>query len=170
MLKRLISFTVIIAMMLMTSSCGAVKQNQKEMSEAEIQQVLSSVVGGEQALKEAGLKYFSELSNENRNIIDSKKLQESLDTNPESVFVLDIRNKEDFDKGHIQGATNIWWFDVGKNIDTLPKDKPIVVCCYTGQSAAQVVGVLKVMGYNATALLGGMNNGWIAEKMPLTTE
>lgn len=170
MLKRSFIFIMILSILVSASACSIKQQEQGEMSEDEIKQVLKDVVGGEQAVKEEGMRYFSQLTNENKNIIESKKLQEAIEANPESIFILDIRNEKDYKEGHIKGAKNVWWFDVGKNIDMLPKDKPVVVCCYTGQSAGQVVGVLKVMGYNASSLLGGINNGWKTEKMPLVTE
>lgn len=170
MLRKSFIFIMILSILVSASACAIKQQEQGEMSEDEIRQVLKDVVGGEQAVDEAGIRYFSQLTNEDKNIIESKKLQEAIEADPESIFILDIRNEKDYKEGHIKGAKNVWWFDVGKNIDMLPKDKPIVVCCYTGQSAGQVVGVLKVMGYNTSSLLGGMNNGWKAEKLPLVSE
>ena len=55
-------------------------------------------------------------------------------------FMVDIRAPEDYANGHIKGAVNI----PGKvlfNADglaKLPKDKPIVLNCYSGQTASQI--------------------------------
>jgi rhodanese-related sulfurtransferase len=38
----------------------------------------------------------------------------------------------------------------------LPKDKTIVVYCYTGQTAGQTVGILRLLGYDAVSLNGGV--------------
>ena len=49
-------------------------------------------------------------------------------------FLLDIRKPEDFKKGHIKGAKNIFWLDLLKdeNLKKLPKDKKIVLICNGG--------------------------------------
>lgn len=50
--------------------------------------------------------------------------------------------------------------------DILPKDKRIIVVCYTGQTAGQTVGILRLLGYDACSLMGGMVNGWLKSDMP----
>lgn len=160
--KRLVGIVLVIICILF-AGCTNQKMQEKALSEKEIQDIIGQVVGGEEALQEAGMGYFSALNAENRNLMNASSLHELISKDPDGVYILDIRRKEDFDKGHIKGANHCWWFDVGKNIDMLPTDKQIVVCCYTGQSAGQVIGVLQMMGYDAIALLGGMNNGWYAE-------
>ena len=45
---------------------------------------------------------------------------------------------------------------------TLPKDKTLILQCYSGQTASQAMAGLRVMGYKAYNLSGGMNNGWLA--------
>lgn len=136
------------------------------MSEDEIKALLSDVVASQQSIEEAGLRYFSGLSSENNNIIQAAALNERLERG-ENIYVLDIRREADYLAGHIRTAQNIWWFDIGRQISSLPKDRPIVAYCYSGQSAGQVIGVLQVMGYDAKALAGGMNSGWLAAKLPL---
>jgi len=38
----------------------------------------------------------------------------------------------------------------------LPQDKKLVVYCYTGQTAGQAVAGLRMLGYDAVSLNGGM--------------
>jgi rhodanese-related sulfurtransferase len=73
-------------------------------------------------------------------------------------FILDIRKPDDYKKGHIKGAVNIFWLDLMKpdNIKRLPKDKQIIVVCYVGHTASQILVLLKLLGYNAKALKFGM--------------
>ncbi len=52
----------------------------------------------------------------------------------------------------------------------IPTDKPIVVHCYSGQTASQTVAILRLLGYEAYNLSGGMNNGWLANELPTVTE
>jgi len=80
------------------------------------------------------------------------------DNTTNDPFILSIRNVEDYALGHIPGAVNIEYRSVftEENLETLPKDKQIVVYCYTGHTAAQTTALLNTMGYDAVCLLWGM--------------
>jgi rhodanese-related sulfurtransferase len=66
-------------------------------------------------------------------------------------YVVSVRSAEDYEKGHIPGA--VWAsakeFFTQDNLAKLPTDQQIVVYCYTGQTASQIVSVLRMMGYDA---------------------
>jgi len=105
---------------------------------------------------------------------DAKALLDSADKN---VVFLSVRNAADYAKGHIKGAVNI---PFGKGMEqkfsSLPKDKKIIVYCYTGQTAGQTVAGLRLLGYDAVSLNGGIGtpanvpNGWGNKGFPLVTE
>jgi len=42
------------------------------------------------------------------------------------------------------------------NLDKLPKDKKIVLICYVGHTASQMLFALKILKYNVIALKFGM--------------
>ena len=102
---------------------------------------------------------------------DAKKALDSGDT---SVMFLSIRKADDFAKGHIEGAVNIP-FGVGMqdSFGQLPKDKKIIVYCYTGQTAGQTTAILRLLGYDAVSLNAGMgmpvtgNSGWANKGFPV---
>jgi rhodanese-related sulfurtransferase len=165
-MKKVIVAVICLAVLFLSLGCE--NHTHEELSDAEIKAILSDVVASDQAIEEAGLRYFSKLSSENNNIITPQALQERLERG-ENLFVLDIRREADYKAGHIETAQNIWWFDIGKNLDKLPKDRIILATCYSGQSAGQVVGALTVMGYEALSLAGGMNGGWLAAGLPVVT-
>ena len=73
-------------------------------------------------------------------------------------FLLDIRKPEDFKKGHIKGAKNIFWLNLldDKNLKKLPKDKKIVLICYVGHTSSQMMVSLKLLGYDVISLKFGM--------------
>ncbi len=73
-------------------------------------------------------------------------------------FVLDIRSAADYAKGHIPGAVNVPFAVIAKpeNLVLYPTDKPILVACYTGQTAAMTTAILNVLGYDAYSLRFGM--------------
>ncbi|HCJ57468.1 MAG TPA: sulfurtransferase, partial [Clostridiaceae bacterium] len=57
--------------------------------------------------------------------------------------------------------------------NTLPKDKKIIVYCYTGQTAGQTVAALRLLGYDAVSLNAGMGTpatgdaGWMNKGYPV---
>lgn len=113
-------------------------------------------------------KYFEDLKKGCNNLIDAKSLYDKVSAR-ENLFLLDIRKKDDFAKNYIEGSVHCEWGDVIEFIeeDILPRDKKIVVICYTGQTAGQTVGILKALGYDACSLMGGMVNGWLKNSMPV---
>lgn len=75
-----------------------------------------------------------------------------------NIFILDVRKSDDYKQGHIKGAVNIFWLDLmqPKNIKKLPKDKEIVIVCYVGHTASQILVMLKLLGYKVRVLKFGM--------------
>ena len=83
-------------------------------------------------------------------------------------YILDIRSAADFAKGHIKGAVNVGFANVFKaeTLAKLPKDKQIVVSCYTGHTASMAAFALDAMGYNAIPLKWSQM-GWSKNDEPL---
>ena len=108
-----------------------------------------------QAIVEAVETYFEDLKKGCNNLITCEQLSELME-NHKDVYILDIRASEDFENGHLDGAVNICWGALGDHLDEIPKDRKVVVCCYSGQSAGQVVSLMKILGYNVCSLKGGM--------------
>jgi len=124
-------------------------------------------------LKTAIQKYFKGLGEITDATYKNYKISEDnakklLDAKDKSVVFLDVRKAEDYAKGHIDGATNIaFGKGMEQKFNTLPKDKKIIVYCYTGQTAGQTVAALRLLGYDAVSLNAGMGSaatapgGWI---------
>lgn len=76
-------------------------------------------------------------------------------------YLIDIRAAADFANGHIPGAVNMTAKELfsAETLAKLPKNRPIVVNCYTGQTASQAVAALRMMGFDAYNLLYGIS-GW----------
>lgn len=103
------------------------------------------------------LKFLDE-TGDDWNYVLPAEYKKIMDSGKDPYFVLDVRKPEDFKKGHIPGASNVFWKDLLEmdNLEKLPKDKPILVVCYVGHTATQAMVALRLLGYDAKALKFGM--------------
>ena len=88
----------------------------------------------------------------------------------ENVFVLDVREPEEFKAGHIEGAVNVPIRTLAQRLDKLPADKstPVAIVCKSGIRAAYATMSLKLLGYsNVKDVVGGML-AWEKEGLPVT--
>ena len=70
---------------------------------------------------------------------------ESLVKNKE--FLLDVREKYEYQEGHVKGAVNLPLREILSQKDTLPKDRDIYVYCRSGHRSADAVNFLKSLGF-----------------------
>lgn len=76
-------------------------------------------------------------------------------------YVMDIRAVADYEKGHVAGAINS---SLGTVIaDAAASTKPILVVCYTGQSASHATVALRLSGYPTAKVLKWGMSGWRAD-------
>lgn len=76
------------------------------------------------------------------------------------VFILDVRQQDEYDAGHIDRAVLIPLNALPDRFGELPKDRLIVVYCRSGARSARAVGFLRTQGFaNAFSLAGGFA-GW----------
>lgn len=97
-----------------------------------------------------------------------------------SIFLIDLRKKEEYKKFHVKGAKNIFWLDLlkDKNIKKLPKDKTIFLICYVGHTSSQAMVLLKLLGYKVVSIKFGYGispafevpvAGWLDYNYPVTS-
>jgi len=122
-----------------------------------------------QVLKQAVFNYYERMPDHVYKIPEAE-LKELVDSGSQDIYILDIRDAKDYAQGHIKGAHNIPFKEVGKNLDKLPLDKTIIVYCYTGQTAGQTTAALNIAGFEARSLNGGMNNGWSKAGYPVVKD
>jgi len=84
------------------------------------------------------------------------ELKEKIDK--KEVVVIDVRRKEDYDKGHIPSAISIPKNEIENNLNKLSKDNINVVYCYNQQChlAARAAVILAEKGYPVMELEGGI--------------
>ncbi|MDL5360468.1 MBL fold metallo-hydrolase [Halalkalicoccus sp. NIPERK01] len=86
----------------------------------------------------------------------------------EDLFVLDVRNEDDYEEWRIPGSTNVPAYDellehdystLEARLDELPKDEEIAVVCVAGVTSARAAEFLREHGFDARSIDDGMN-GW----------
>lgn len=63
-------------------------------------------------------------------------------------YIIDVREKYEYDQGHIKGAVNIPLSELRKRINEIPKDKKIYLHCRSGQRSYNAVLALQKLGFN----------------------
>jgi rhodanese-related sulfurtransferase len=95
-----------------------------------------------------------------------------------NYYLIDLRSKEEYKKGHIKGSKNIYWLNIldENNLKKLPKNKPIFLICYVGHTSSQVLTLLKLLGYNVISIKYGYGispikyvpiAGWLDYGLPI---
>ncbi len=86
-----------------------------------------------------------------------------------NAFLLDVREPAEFKTGHPEGATNIPLNSLRSRMHELPRDREILVYCAVGQRAYYATRALRLHGFAARNISGGMrsyNAQWQARGTP----
>lgn len=86
---------------------------------------------------------------------------------PATHTLIDVRTPAEFAGGHIAGAINIAVDDLAARLDSVPRDRPVVVYCRSGNRSATAARVLANAGFDPIYDLGGII-AWQAAGLPLT--
>ena len=87
--------------------------------------------------------------------IDPAMAKKRLAGKESSYLIIDLRSPEHYAQQHVKGAVNLSIVGLAENIGNLPKDKTLLLYCYTGQSSALAMVPLKAFGYQAIFVNGG---------------
>ncbi|MFM9968534.1 MAG: rhodanese-like domain-containing protein [Burkholderiales bacterium] len=92
--------------------------------------------------------------------------------NQKDAVVIDIRNAEEFAKGHILNARNVPEAQIESQAQGLLKNKQksLIVYCEQGRDAGSVTNKLRGLGYeNAVSLSGGLA-AWRQAGLPVVND
>ena len=69
--------------------------------------------------------------------IDIATFKKTIEENPESIMLIDVRDPDEYAQGHFKTAVNIPVGDLENKVATLPADKTIVFVCSTGARSGE---------------------------------
>lgn len=84
-----------------------------------------------------------------------------------NVLVLDVREVNEYEAGHIPGVTLIPMGEVANRLNEIPKDQPVIVTCRSGNRSGQVADYLRQNGYSNIHNMEGGIIAWEAAGLPV---
>ena len=80
------------------------------------------------------------------------------DVTGSQALILDVREPGEFKMGHVEGAVNIPLNSLRPRMHELPRDREILVYCAVGQRSYYASRALRLHGFNARNISGGMRS------------
>ncbi len=85
----------------------------------------------------------------------------------EALQLVDVRTDEEVRQGVIEGMIHIPMHQIPKQMDTLQKERPVVLYCAMGSRSAQVAEYLADNGFEEVYNLVGGIEAWV-QQYPVT--
>lgn len=86
------------------------------------------------------------------------------------ILVVDVRNRSEWDAGHLKGAHHVPLATLTDHRAELPTDRPLVVQCETGSRSAVAASVLRSHGFTDVTNAAGGLEAWRSAGLPVETE
>lgn len=98
--------------------------------------------------------------------------QASLMINREDATILDIRDRAEYESGHIVNSIHIPYASVKDRLSELSdyKEKPLVMICKMGQHSGMIGKQLKEAGFTQVYRIAGGMSEWKSSNFPLVTK
>ena len=100
----------------------------------------------------------------------SIKVAEAYDLMKENrdVYILDVRMRNEYRKGHLRNAKNIPLGDVDKHLSKIPRNSKVLVYCRNGARSVRAIRRLEVAGYTNLYHMHEGYRGWKKAGHPTT--
>jgi rhodanese-related sulfurtransferase len=82
-------------------------------------------------------------------------------------FLLDVREPWEYREGHVPGAQLIPLAELEQRVNEVPRDRPILAICHSGQRSLAAAGFLLQLGYPDVSNVDGGTAAWIERSYPV---
>jgi rhodanese-related sulfurtransferase len=82
------------------------------------------------------------------------------------IQLIDVRQPEEREAGHIEGDRFIELAQLGAEVETIDRDQPVVFYCRSGSRSAMATEAFRGAGFDAHNMVGGLID-WHAAGLPL---
>jgi len=147
--------------LLVAESEGQVSEARKCLFRVGLDQVQGYLAGGITAWGEAGMPV------EELHQVSARQLHDSVAAG-KPVRILDIRDENEWNSGHISGSVHVQGGAFAENRDGIPEgDGPLVVVCRSGYRSTAVSSLLRQNGIEDVINVTGGMLGWRAAGLPV---
>ena len=98
--------------------------------------------------------------------IDVGQHRQRLKAEP-APFLLDVREPWEYRDGHVPGAQLIPLGELEQRVNEVPRDRPILAICHSGQRSLAAAGYLQHLGYTSVSNVDGGTATWIERGYPV---
>ena len=88
---------------------------------------------------------------------------------PAGVFLLDVREDDEWTAGHAPEAVHVRLGDLGLRAGELPRDRELYIICRSGARSAYAAQTLAAGGFSTVNVADGMT-GWAIAGRPMISE
>ena len=89
---------------------------------------------------------------------------------PQAPLIIDVRQRSEFQSGHISGALNIELGELQDHLDGLPREIPVVTVCAAGMRATTAASILRRDGREQVQVVDEKGTpAWIEQGFPYET-
>jgi hydroxyacylglutathione hydrolase len=81
--------------------------------------------------------------------------------------VIDVRGRSEWEAGHLPGVRNIPLTTLTDRLSEIPRDRPIVLHCQSGNRSIIASSVLRAHGFDKTSNYAGGFSGWSRAGRPV---
>ena len=99
--------------------------------------------------------------------VKSMSASEYLNFRHEDHTLLDVRSLGEWQSGHPSKATHIALGEINSRMGELPKDKPLIVVCASGNRSAMAATKLAQSGFDDVYNFSGGMSSWQAAGLPV---
>lgn len=86
----------------------------------------------------------------------------------DDVIIIDVRESNEYNEGHIENARHIPLGKVSEQLGDLDRDSVIIVTCHQGTRSAAACKTLVGLGYTKVHEMQGGMMGWKDANLPVT--
>ena len=122
----------------------------------------------DQKIREALKTFSAGLEENNAYVMKMAEAKPKIEAKENNLFLIDIRSEATYKAGHIDGAASYPLAKLAEKADSIPANRPVFVVCQTDYASAYATMILRLLGFEATLVLGGVP-AWEAAGGPLVS-
>jgi hydroxyacylglutathione hydrolase len=92
---------------------------------------------------------------------------DTLESRSSETVVLDVRELEEYEQGHMPGAINLPQAELASRLDEFSHDRPLALICRSGVRSLRAAQFLRQMGFEQVMSVQGGTLAWRAAGKPL---